>query len=322
MNNTAVQKIDNKALPVTGSLDGAAIADYIKLNWKDIAHRMVKKETSKKTYVRVLKPFIDWLDVVHIDTVQDYADHVQQAKTYNHKTGQYDNISASYKRQRVEIVKLLFKRLYTHYRLLPFDIGESVKPQTVSNEHTKHGLSHDDVMRVKDYISEQDAPDRLRLNALLHLYALQALRSKEAVRIRVEDIDFSNSTARVDGKTGADQTIFLLPQTVQALRAYIEDAGIKSGYLFRNRSNSAKGNGHISERSARRIFTNIFKALKIERSVHGFRHYCITRLIELDFAFDEVMRYARIKDMNTIKKYNDRVNAKREAARIAEKLTL
>lgn len=311
--NTQIQQTENQTgtVMVNGSLDGAALADYIRLNWRDIVEAMDVKERSKATYKGNIKPFLEWLNVVNINTVRNYKAHVMQL-----------DASPSYKRDLIVIVKKLFKELNVHYRILPFDIGQGVKAPSVSNEHTKAGVTNDEAQRIAAYIDSQPAPKRSRLNAMFHLYAFQALRSKEVVLLRVEDIDFVGCTALVDGKTGANQTIHLLPVTVKALRAYIDEHGLKSGYLFRNRSNSAKGNVPISTRSVRRIFTNIFKELDINRTVHGFRHFCITRLIELGFAFDEVMRYARIKDVNTIKKYNDRVNSEQTAQRIAAKFTL
>ena len=294
-------------------LDTAALTEYIRLNWSNIVHALDVAKSTKRIYRSHIRQFIDWLDMVNINTVRNYKAALMD------KT----DISARTKAYKIAAVKVLFSELHTRYRVLPLDIGKGVKLPKYGKGHVKSGLSHSEVKRVKRYIASQPAAKRFRLNAMFHLLALQALRQNEVATLEAEKIDFASSIARVQGKTGADQIIHLLPDTIEAIRAYMKYENIKSGYLFRNKSNSSTGeNRHIAARSVRRIFTSIFKALDIDRSVHGFRHYCVTRLLQLGFTLDEVMSFARITDVNTIKAYNDRIHDIETVKKIGSKFKI
>lgn len=292
-------------------LDGQAIAEYIILNWKSIVNSLDVKASSKRIYRSQISNFIEWLsqrDAVDINTVRNFKADVMGLRTIKAKTKAY----------RIAAVKVLFKELYVRYRILPVDLGKGVKLPKYSKGHVKDGLSAEQVQCIKQRIAGMDTDKRLRIDAMFHLLAYQALRQKEVATIQIENIDLQSGIIRVDGKTGADQVIYLIPATIDAIRRYMDHFAIKSGYLFFNQSNSVQDGTHISPRSVRRIFKTLFAECDIDKTVHGFRHYCITYLLDKGFAMDEVMRYARITDVNTIKHYNDRRNDKQTVDRIAK----
>jgi len=294
-------------------LDTGALTEYIRLNWVDMVGALDVAKSTKRIYRSHIRQFIDWLDMVDINTVRNYKAALMD------KT----DISARTKAYKIAAVKVLFSELHTRYRVLPLDIGKGVKLPKYGKGHVKTGVSHSEVKRVKEYISKQPAAKRFRLNAMFHLLALQALRQNEVATLSIEKIDFSSSIARVQGKTGGDQIIHLLPDTIAAIKAHMGYSDVKSGYLFRNQSNSHTGeNKHLAPRSIRRIFTSIFTALDIDKSVHGFRHYCVTRLLQLGFSLDEVMSFARITDVNTIKAYNDRIHDIETVKKIGSKFKI
>lgn len=293
------------------NLDGQAIAEYIILNWLDIVNSLDVKASSKRIYRSQISSFIDWLkerDAIDINTVRNFKADVMDLKSIKAKTKAY----------RIAAVKVLFKELYVRYRILPMDLGKGIKLPKYSKGHVKDGLSADQVQCVKERIATMDTDKLVRIDAMFHLLAYQALRQKEVATIKIENIDLQAGIVRVDGKTGADQVIYLIPATIKAIQKYMDHFNVKSGYLFFNHSNSAKAGTHISARSIRRIFKTLFAECNINKSVHGFRHYCITYLLDKGFAMDEVMRYARITDVNTIKHYNDRRNDKQTVQRIAK----
>ena len=72
----------------------------------------------------------------------------------------------------------------------------------------------------------------LRERALVELFYATGCRLGEAIRLKVEDVDFDSRTARILGKLGKARTVILTKSAAKALRRYIGDR--RSGPVFRS----------------------------------------------------------------------------------------
>lgn len=270
-------------------------------NYAEIIDQLDISALSRLKYKKDAAAFIDYVksNGLHLNTFRQYKKHLQALTTVSTKTKNYKLVAA----------KALLKELHARYRLLSVDLTAGVKCFTVNQAHTKDGLSVDEVKAVKDYIDScPDAAKKARLSALFHLLAFQGLRQFEACGLTVEDLRLNDKQLLVKGKGRDDkEAIDLHPATVEALQSYLSAFNIRSGHLFfsvsRNKSEK------LSERSVRRLFGELFASVGIDasRSVHGFRHYFVTAMLESKtFDLFEIQKFSRHKSVQTLQKYDDR----------------
>ena len=190
-------------------------------------------------------------------------------------------------------------------------LGRPIKGFQVS-QHPVWGVNSREVRRLSRYLGNL-GPSFIndRLKAIIALLLYQGLRQIELHRLNIEDIDFRAKSLSIWGK-GRDyqEVVYLHPRTLTALADYRH-------YL------PAEGPLLVSSRDRRqRLATPLcihyivkarFKKLGIDRSVHGFRHYFATKLIEHykgDLA--TVSLYTRHKNVNTLQVYNDKILGKKD----------
>ncbi|MCK9244172.1 MAG: tyrosine-type recombinase/integrase, partial [Candidatus Marinimicrobia bacterium] len=128
------------------------------------------------------------------------------------------------------------------------------------------------------------------------------------VRLDVNDIDLVSKSANVLGKGRDDkEQINLHPETVKALKEYMDYCKVKDGALFVSTSGNAT-NTRLTTRSIRAIVKDLLNSLGIEKTTHGFRHYFTTTLIKTYKGdLTEVSRYTRHKNLEMLQVYNDRI---------------
>ena len=108
------------------------------------------------------------------------------------------------------------------------------------------------------------------------------------------------------------ELVNLHPRTTNALLDYCGYLN-RTGVLFVNSRDKTKR--LAASIGIHYIVKAKFKQLRIERSIHGFRHYFATRLIEYykgDLAI--VGMYTRHKNLNTLRVYNDKIIASKDLA--------
>ena len=93
------------------------------------------------------------------------------------------------------------------------------------------------------------------------------LRIGEAVRLKVENINWEESWLRVVGKGDKERRVYLKPYLVADLRAYVEENGLE-GYLFPG------GAGHITVRNMGRQLKKYAEKAGLPRHItpHVLRH--------------------------------------------------
>lgn len=219
------------------------------------------------------------------------------------------DISISTKNKYLITSKVFLKEL-NRQGYLPSDLTQNVKGFNQSKLHKKNGLLESEIYKIMEYCHLLDkAPQNLRLRAILSLLIMQGLRQIEVVRLDVKNIDLLRGVAYVLGK-GSDDTepIYLHPKTNSILNEYLRGCKVKDGPLFQSSSNNSKCQ-RLTTKSIREIIKSVFKTLAIEKSVHGFRHYFTTKLIQ-SYKGDLLMvsKYTRHKTLEMLQVYNDDIN--------------
>jgi len=75
--------------------------------------------------------------------------------------------------------------------------------------------------------------------------------------------------------------------------------------LFRSLGN--RKSKRLSPRTLKRDFAGLFKGLNICKTVHGFRHYYITRLLK-SFEVSVVRKFSRHKSLDMLIVYDDEID--------------
>jgi len=211
--------------------------------------------------------------------------------------------SVSTKNKYLATARVLLKELSRQGKLQ--DTTTNVKSFKQDKKHKKDGLNDSEITTLAKYLNSQSDT---RLRAIMALLIFQGLRQVEIVRLDVSDLDLVSKTALVKGKGRDDkEAIDLHPETVNALRAYMTAYKVKDGALF---TSLAKNQLHrrLTTRGLRLIVKTILNNLKINKCVHGFRHYFTTTLIK-SFKGNllEVAQYTRHRSLEMLQVYNDRL---------------
>lgn len=281
--------------------------DFFLSNWSDILENIDASALTRRKYKTDALSFVAFVEKqgLALNTFRAYKDLLERQQNLNVKTKNLKLIAA----------KRILSEMYHRYRLTKIDLSSGVKLFKVVNEHTKDGLSQDEIESVKKAIDQtKDDQKRLRLTALYYLLTFQGLRQQEVSLLQIEDLRLSDLVVYVKGK-GKDgkERIDLHPDTAKALSAYIQGAGLRSGFLF---SNTATGQP-ITTRQLRKLFTDqtygLFRKAGIssDRSLHGFRHYFVTRFLEVTSGdVLTVQQFSRHKSLLALKMYDDRKKKK------------
>lgn len=213
--------------------------------------------------------------------------------------------SISTKNKYLATARIFLKEL-NRRGLVPADVTQNIKCFKQSKKHRVAGLDQHDIDKLTAHLRTlKETPQNLRLKAIVSLLLFQGLRQIEVVRLNVEDIDFVAQRAYVLGKGRDDkEPIYLHPETVKALRAYLRACSKAHGALFTPLARSETQ--RLTTRGLRKIVQQAFNDLDIDKTVHGFRHYFTTRLIE-SYGGDllSVARYTRHKNIEMLQVYND-----------------
>ena len=99
------------------------------------------------------------------------------------------------------------------------------------------------------------------------------------------------------------------------LKKYLKTSSVADGPLFPSQSNNSQGR-RLTTRGLRKVVKSVLDQLNIDKNVHGFRHYFVTKLVE-SYKGDllEVARYTRHRSIETLQVYNDNVKRKADLPR-------
>lgn len=222
----------------------------------------------------------------------------------------------STKNKYLATAKIFLKEL-NRAGILPVDVTQNIKTFSQSKKHKRDGLNDEEIEKLVNWLKNlPQSPQNIRLKTIISLLALQGLRQIEIIRLNVNDLDLIAKVAYVQGKGRDDkEAVNLHPGTVKCLRDYLKTNNIGSGALFISQSNNSR-NKRLTTRSIRKIVTGVLKALGIDKTTHGFRHYFTTKLIKT-YKGDllEVAQYTRHKNLEMLQVYNDSIKRKADLPR-------
>jgi len=171
--------------------------------------------------------------------------------------------------------------------------------------------------------AQGDTPGGLRNRALIAVAYDTLCRRSELVALNMEDLtrtdDGSGTIALRKSKTdqeGAGQVRYLAPDTMEHLDAWLGEAGITEGPIFRSvRKGGAIGEA-LSDRAVSRILKVMAQAagLDIDPSGHSVRVGCSQDMIAAGFSLPEVMQAAGWKSPAMPARYSEHLLAKRGAS--------
>ncbi|MCL5125312.1 MAG: tyrosine-type recombinase/integrase [Deltaproteobacteria bacterium] len=265
-------------------------------------------EATRQEYYHRIRLFIDFVQS-HGFTRNSYLE-------YKRYLAKRTNLSVSTKNKYLIVARVYCKEL-NRQGFVPIDITLNIKSFKQSRKHKKDGFTESEVQQL---LTAVQGSDTCRIKALLSLLVLQGLRQVEIVRLDVTEIDLVSQTAFIRGK-GQDDTeiIDLHPTTVTALKEYMRLYKIADGPLFSSTSNNSSHGQRLTTRSLRNLINPILKELGIDRTVHGFRHFFTTKLIQ-SYKGDllTVAQYTRHKSLEMLQVYNDNLKHKADLPKYYE----
>jgi integrase len=195
--------------------------DFIISRYK--TNTKTKNETETKT---VLDNIIVKINEGSEDPYEVLSDYVTYLQT-NY------NISALTLKQRVVTVKNFFE--YYDVDISPRKFKLKVRlPRTVRKN--KEALSKEDIIDILNACSD------IRLKTYVMLLAATGMRATEALSIRIKDLDFDTSPAKVFvrgeyTKTRTDRTVFLTEEITQQLNSWLNYKYRTRRVCYRNKEN-------------------------------------------------------------------------------------
>ena len=257
-------------------------------------------DNTREDYIRRIPIFLEYVksNGLNINTYLEFKRYLGNLPYY----------SISTKNKYLTTARIFLKEL-NRIGKLPQDITQNIKCFKQTQKHKRDGITQEEIDRIMQEVADLTRDkDSIRLKAILSLLALQGLRQVEVVRLDVKDIDLVGKTAMVLGKGRDDKELINLhPETVKAIKEYLELWRVRDGALFISNSGNSK-NSRLTTRSIRRVVKDLLDSLGIDKSTHGFRHYFTTTLIKTYKGdLTQVSRYTRHKSLEMLQVYNDRI---------------
>ena len=272
-------------------------------------------EVTRADYKARIKHFLDFVSFrgIYQNTLLEYKTELTNRIT---STGA---LSISTKNKYLATARAYLKisaRLFN----LP-DYSKDVKGFTQNKKHKKEGINRPEMDQLINIIKALPADTKgKRARALFTLLTFQGLRQIEIRRLRVTDIDLRNEIAFITGKGSDDrELIYLHKETVKALRDYIAAIGSPDGYLFQSLGNR-KSAGMFSIMTLQREIKGLFELCNISKTVHGFRHFYITQLLE-KFDVRTVRKFSRHSNLEMLIVYDDETDTRRKSGEIFQTLS-
>lgn len=135
------------------------------------------------------------------------------------------------------------------------------------------------VLAREEIIKLIEVTANLKHKLLLSLMYGSGVRVSEAVCLKVQHVDLIGSKVIVKaGKGNKDRQTILSGHTKKLLKEYLPTLGLEQDYLFAG----AVGRGHLTSRSAQKIFTAglVRAGIKKTAGIHCLRHSFATHLLE------------------------------------------
>lgn len=251
-----------------------------------------------------------------LDFIQENGFRRNSYLTFKRHLQMRNDLGISTKNKYLITACIYLKELHrTGY--IPVNITEGIRTFKQSRKHKKDGLNDDEVTAIVGHLHHlPPTPRNMRLKAVLCLLVLQGLRQIEIIRLNVTDLDLASGRAFIQGKGQDDkEPIALHPTTVSVFKDYLRINRISDGAAFISTSNNSKCQ-RLTTKSIRNMVNSLMRELSIDKTVHGFRHFFVTKLVKT-YKGDllQVCRYSRHRSVETLMVYDDSIKAKSDLPR-------
>jgi integrase len=301
-------KIDSR--PKSKALH-AAFLDWLLHHSKRIFNRLDISARSRQEYLYRVKPFLVYCAIngIHADLFLEYK-RILGAETHT---------SISHKNKALVVARIFLRELH-RAGLIPQDISSGIRGFRQHRGHKRFGFTTSEIQTIQNHLAQQPRTrSSLRLLVLFYLLAYQGLRQIEVTRLDVEHVDMARDLAYIQGKGRDDkEPIHLHPSTKAALQDYLAATGKTTGPLIC--SFSPNISTRFSTYSIQRLFHPIFKHLNIQaRTVHGFRHYYTTTLLQ-SLDINTTRKFTRHRSLDMLIVYEDNLNLRAHLPKVFSSL--
>lgn len=258
----AIETDDLKALLGAGVCKADNDFDYGLSTDELIKFLRIKGYSSRtiKCYKSHLNAYLSHCKALNADvssavTVNNYIYHCLEVRKCSH----------AFANQAVNAIKNYLKLGGLDADIMPLSRPkkESTLPKVLSGQ---------EVLKILQSLSNK------KHRLLLAITYSSGLRVSEVCRLKLSDVSFERRTLRItQGKGAKDRMSILSDQCAKLLAEYIVEYK-PDVWIF----GSAEPDGHITERTAQRVFKNALQAAGIHKPVgiHSLRHSFATHLLE------------------------------------------
>lgn len=269
-------------------------------------------ESSRDTYRRQIKQFIEWVESngirdIERDNILAYKEHLRGKN--------FSPLSIS---GYITVVRKFFEWAES-VKLYP-NIARGVKGAKRVKGFRKDPLSID---QIKDLLNNIDRStfQGLRDYALINLLIRTGLRTIEAIRADVDDIrqDGGEAVLWIQGKgrEEKDEFVLLTPDTLKPINEYIKARKKVDPEAPLFTSISDRNNGQrLSTKSIRRIVKDNLKDIGLDNgrlTAHSLRHTAITLSLLGGATIQEAQTLGRHADINTTLIYSHNIDRVKNA---------
>lgn len=272
-------------------------------NVNKVIDQMDISTVSIKEYKYRIKLFVNYVktNTWNRDTYLEYKRYLKDN----------EKMSLGTKSKYLSVASKFLKEMY-RLEYLDKDYTVAVKGFSKGKTHKKDGFTADEMKILTASVGKlKPTKKNIRLRAIFALLVYQGMRQVEIVRLNLEDIKLLDATALVQGKGQDDkELIHLSPKTVKALGEHITHNNITGGAVFKGIHH--KRTDRITTRTIKDDVKDLTIPLGIKKTVHGFRHYYITTLLQT-LKIKDVRKFSRHKNLEMLVVYDDELDVKHKS---------
>lgn len=281
---------ENELIPIPDLTDKA----------KTVFDSLDVSEGTRKDYSARISMFVDFIQQhgFDVNTYLKYKRHLEKRTDYTIST----------KNKYLATARVFLKEL-NRLGFIPADITQNIRLFSQNKKHKREGLTDKDISKVVTQLNQlPETPQHARVRALFCLLTFQGLRQIEIIRLDVNDVDLPNQTIFVRAK-GADdkEPVYLAPATAEALRKHLKLNKVGSGAVFRSLGN--RKSKRLSTMTIKREFQKLFAEVGVQKTVHGFRHFYVTKLLQ-SLEVRDVRKFSRHKSLEMLIVYDDEIDVR------------
>lgn len=157
------------------------------------------------------------------------------------------------------------------------------------------------ILHREEVVKIINSTDNLKHKLLLSILYGSGLRVSEVVKLKIEDVDLLSQRVFVrGGKGNKDRYTLLSRHSARLFEIYFKKIAGQS-YLF----SSANGEGHLTQRSAQKIFDKAVEKIGLTKKVscHSLRHSFASHLLANGVDIRHIQKLLGHKNIKTTEQY-------------------